>query len=156
VPLSDLKVTTVSDREVLWWLDDAADGEGWATSREIVAQLGGNGLFVHDRPWALVAQRLSWLMRYGVVDREHLSDEKGHPRYYKDGKPVYGQRWKLTPIGEKFMRGSLTKGQQKDLDSMSEDRLVAMVEAIASSYDKLDTPVQFLTKRAWRYGTKLR
>jgi hypothetical protein len=33
---------------------------------------------------------------------------------------------------------------------------VAMVETVAQNYGRLDEPVQFLARRAWRFGTKLR
>lgn len=156
MPLNDLQVTTVSDREVLWWLHDAAGGDGlWVTAREIAAHLG-DGMFSHERPHALLANRLGWLMRFGVVEREHKTDEQGSPMYRSDGKLIYTQRWRLTEMGEAFMRGSLTKNQQKDLEQMPSERFLALVETVANQYDGLYDAQKFLMRRAWRFGTKLR
>lgn len=153
--LTDLRITTISDREVLWWLSDSVDGEGWATSKEIVATVGAS-LFDHPHPHRLVSNRLGWLMRLGAVDREFLWDEEGRILHTKEGKPRYSQRWRLTDVGLAFMQGSLTKRQEESMRAMSSDKMYAVTYLLAESYAGMQEEERSLVRRALRWGTHAR
>jgi predicted transcriptional regulator len=78
MPREHLTLLDLSDREFLLVVMDASDGDGWADSQDIA-----NLLDVERRN---ASSRLSWLVRWGVVEREHKRDESGNLRYHRDGK----------------------------------------------------------------------
>src|SRR4051812_28872093 len=107
--LERLTIEDYSDREFLLVLADVADHDGWATSEDMAVRLD-----LANK--ATASSRLSWLKRWGAVEKEHERDENGVLRYYADGKPRYTQRWRLTPAGAALAQGAIKKGQQATLD----------------------------------------
>lgn len=151
-----LKLEAFSDLEFLNLLLDVADDDGWADSQEIADMPEMEFLKrVYAKPRAAVSTRLSWLWRYGVVDREHLADDHGNLRYIAGdrGRPKYGQRWRLTPLGEAFVRGSLTGRERSQLERMGKQHIVQMTRWLTEQARVAPGPAQHLMVREWRYGT---
>jgi hypothetical protein len=72
----------------------------------------------------IASTRLSWLRRYGAVEREHVRDDNGNLRYHRNGKPMHTQRWKLTELGEQLAYGQLRKGDQTALSKLKDGQLL--------------------------------
>jgi hypothetical protein len=145
VAIERLTIDDFSDREFLLVLADVADPDGWALASDIADQLD----LAHK---AIASSRLSWLRRWGAVEREHERDEHGVLRYTADGKPRHTQRWKLTPEGHAVAFGALKKGQESTLAKIGDDQLLAVTRWL-SERTRADGAVSArLSQREWRYG----
>jgi hypothetical protein len=145
--LTSLTLLDLSDRELLLVMRDVADGQGWASAVDIADQLG----LQTDKPHRSVAVRLSWLKRYGAVEREHERDDHGKLLYRGD-KPVYTQRWKMTPIGLQLATGKLTKTQQNTLDRLQDGSMLMTMRWLSQRVVGSDPTVGKLMDREYRYG----
>ena len=148
---SSLRVTDFHDREFLALCIDAMDGDGWWDSAEVVKAPELKGL---ERKH--VAQRCSWLWRYGVLEREHLADEHGNLRYVADdpGRPKWGQRWRLTPIGENVLMGAMTKGQRSTVEGMAPERMLELTRLFSQMLRDAPDVARNMMLREWRYQTQ--
>ena len=144
MPVEKLTIDDYSDREFLLILNDVADHEGWATSEDMATRLD----LVNK---AIASSRLSWLKRWGAVEKEHERDEHGVLRYYADGKPRYTQRWRLTPAGQALAFGALKKGQEATLAKIGDDQLLAVTRWL-SERTRAEGVSARLSQREWRYG----
>src|SRR3954471_3203401 len=103
-----LTIEDLSDREFLLVVRDLAGDDGWTDSDAIRERL--------DLTRRQIAStRLSWLARWGAVEREYETDEHDRPRVRKSGAFFYTQRWRLTEIGEALIYGTLGKRQAEQL-----------------------------------------
>jgi hypothetical protein len=139
-----LTIDDFSDREFLLVLADVADHDGWALSEDMAERLD----LAHK---AIASSRLSWLRRWGAVEREHERDENGVLRYTGGGKPIYSQRWRLTDAGRSLAYGQLKKGQQNTLERIGDDQLLAVTRWL-SERTRSDGVSGRLSQREWRYG----
>jgi hypothetical protein len=107
--LDRLRIEDFSDREFLLIVADvAAEEDGWADSEQVAQRMD-----LSTR--RLASSRLSWLRRYGAVEREHVRDEAGNIRYHRNGKPMHTQRWRLTTAGQAVAFGKLRKADETAL-----------------------------------------
>jgi hypothetical protein len=143
-----LTLLDLSDRELLLLLRDAADGTGFADARDIAARLDLTG----DHPHRSVAVRLSWLVRYGAVEREHARDERGNIRYHRNGKAMTTQRWGLTDLGLAMATGKLTKSQEKTLEAMGGGSLLMATRFLSRKIRGSDEQTGKLFDREYRHG----
>lgn len=144
MPLDRLRIEDFSDREFLLILVDVADEDGWADSEHIAQQMD-----LTER--RIASSRLSWLRRYGAVEREHEQDADGNIRYFRDGRVRYTQRWRLTELGRAVAYGRLRKGTETALDRVDEGGLL-MVARWLSERSRGDMGAAKLVQREWRYG----
>jgi hypothetical protein len=142
--LEHLTIDDYSDREFLLVLADVADADGWATSEDMAQQLD-----LANK--ATASSRLSWLKRWGAVEKEHERDEHGTLRYYADGKPRYTQRWKMTDAGRAVAYGALKKGQERTLEGIGDEQLLAVTRWL-SDRTRTEGVSARLSQREWRYG----
>lgn len=143
-----LRLDEFSDRELLLALDDAADEEGFATSREIAAHVGLPGADPHRS----VACRLSWLVRFGAVTREIARDEAGNIRVRRSGEVVHTQRWTMTEIGRALAFGSLRQRDLTALDRLDDAALLDLTSYVAGRSGGADPTTAKLVTREWKYG----
>ena len=136
----------MSDREVLLALVDAQDDDGWTDSLSLAINLG----FETRRP---AAQRLSWLARYGAVERELVRDESGNIRVRRNGKPMHTQRWRMTPAGATLATGRLSPRQIETLDKYEDGQMVLVTRWLAKRQRTSDFTTSKLLSREYRYGT---
>ena len=109
--LDHMRLEDLSDREFLLIVAEVAeDGDGWADSQEIADRLD-----LSKR--RLASSRLSWLARWGAVERQHAQDAAGNIRYHRDGKVMHTQHWRLTAVGWQVASGELRKGLESQLDA---------------------------------------
>jgi hypothetical protein len=148
VQRASLPLLAMSDRELLLLLRDAAEGDGFASARDVADRLSLEG----EEPHRAVAQRLSWLKRYGAVEREHERDEHGNIRYTRGGKIMYTQRWELTELGLTIATGKLTAAQQRQLEGMETGHLVMATRFLSRRVKESGEQTGKLLQREYRYG----
>jgi hypothetical protein len=139
VPLDHLRLADLSDREILLVLRDVADGDGWADAVHVADQLA----MIGDHPHRMVASRLSWLRRYGAVDRE----EEQHKR--DDGSKV--RRWRLTATGEALALGTLKRAQERALEGLDDTQLLLVARHVAEHARAASATAAKLTEREWKH-----
>lgn len=105
-----------------------------------------------DDPHRSVAVRLSWLVRYGAVEREHERDATGNLRYRRNGKPFHTQRWGLTPLGLAMAVGKLTKAQERSLEGLNEGSLLMATRFLSRKIASSDEHSGKLFQREYRHG----
>jgi hypothetical protein len=149
-----LRLENFSDRELLYLLVDMADNEGWASAQDIVEMPELRALD-YPEPRRAVALRLSWLTRYGILEREHLRDEDGNFIYIAgdESRPKLGQRWRLTELGVAFVnRGSLTQRQLTSLEGMDTARMWDVARVLTGRARGGSFGERKLIERELRYG----
>lgn len=146
MPVEHLRLEDFSDREFMLVMADLAEEDGWCDSERIRAQLD-----LAER--RIASTRLSWLARYGAVEREHERDEHGQLRYYKDGRPRHTQRWRMTEVGEALAYGQLRKRESTALEGAADSGMLQLMRMITERTRTADATTAKLMVREWRYGT---
>lgn len=149
-----LTLLDYSDREFLLLCMDVAaeiDDDGYFDSQAIADQLD----LEHRRT---ASSRLSWLARWGAVEREHLRDPHTNAiRYHRDGRAMTTQRWRLTALGVGVASGRLKAGQRKTLDGLSDEQLIEVTRWLSErTRNGSGGGVSRLALREWRHGHGLR
>src|SRR3954449_7248294 len=111
-----LTIEDMSDREFLLAVHDLREDDGWTDSDAIRERLD-----LTKRQ--IASTRLSWLARWGAVEREYETDEHDRPRVRKSGEFFYTQRWRMTEVGEALIYGTLAKRQAEQLQKISDDQM---------------------------------
>ena len=70
MPLEHLRLEDLSDREVLLVMLDVADPDGWVDALQVGVQFG----IPEEHALRTATSRLTWLMRWGAVQREPETD----------------------------------------------------------------------------------
>jgi hypothetical protein len=149
-----LSIAEFSDREFLLIVQEAEDADGWSSSHEVAKRVSG---LETAEPHRSVANRLSWLWRFGAVEREYVRDEHGQLVLTRGGKPKLTQRWKLSPLGEAMANGQLRAAQQRSLEAMNEGQLFTVTRWLTEQYRaNRGQPVGLLVRRVWTHGTHKR
>jgi hypothetical protein len=149
-----LTLLDISDREVLLIVRDLAaqTADGYVSSADMAEVMD----LIGDHPNRTVAVRLSWLARFGAVEREYLRDANGQIRERRNGKLMYTQRWRLTDLGLAMAVGKLTKTQQKTLDNLGDGQMLMTMRWLSQRVVGSSTHVGKLMDREYRYGTQRR
>lgn len=147
-----LRLEDLSDREVLLIVADACGSNGdFADSLDIAARLDVGG----EHPRRTVAVRLSWLARWGAVEREHARDpDTGQLRYHRDGKVMHTQRWRLTASGWAVASGEMRKGLTNQLDRVDDGQMLVLTRWLARR--NASATARKLSEREWRREMMLR
>lgn len=138
-----LRMTDMSDREVLGLVEDQADEDGWTEAAAVATALwpriynGSANAESQVKAARAVASRLAWMRRYGIVDREEKS-----------------RRWALTREGEHLLNGKLSGAQASAIKSLKGSTLVLAIHEVTER--PADEMLATLMRRAWRYGTVAR
>lgn len=133
--MATLKLEDFSDRELLWALEDHADGDGTVSSVALAEGLGlKQGPNDFKRPAQNVAIRLSWLKRYGVV--------------YRDADTM---RWGLTTVGQSLLHGKLTAAEARALRDMNPEKLLVVMQEIGGVMKTAKAEAAKMAERDWRY-----
>lgn len=152
-PREHLTLLDISDREMLLIVRDlAATTDGYISSAEMAEHMG----IIGDHPNRTVAVRLSWLARFGAVEREHLQDAQGNIRYHRNGKVMTTQRWKLTDLGLAMATGKLNKTQQRTLDNLGDGQMLMTMRWLTQRVVGSSAQVGKLMDREYRYGVQRR
>lgn len=126
-----LRLFDYADKELLGVVQDEAGPDGWAWTRDIASGVGMSG----KRKNQSTGIRLAWLKKYGVVEL-HES----------------GRRWRLTPIGEVFMNGELSRTAERQLEQMEPGQLYTTARMMTLRLRREAEPVGHMVRREWRRG----
>lgn len=152
--VSSLKLEEINDREILWIVADLADGpEEWVAAQDIARKIGIRRpkMYATSRQMtdaeferyrnACVAARLSWLRRFGAVEKGEHTHE-----------------WRLTPLGHAVRTGELSPEQEQLLLDLDDTALVSLVGAVSTRYRGTNGAghLRDLMRREWVYGTHKR
>jgi hypothetical protein len=144
-----LTLLDLSDRELLLIVRDVGDGpQGWASSVDVADRLRVDG----EAPHRSVAVRLSWLKRYGAVERELERDEHGNIKTTRSGKSVTTQRWRLTDVGLAMATGKLKATQERTFDGLDDGQMLIATRWLTSRVKRSAPTVAKLMDREYRYG----
>jgi hypothetical protein len=143
-----LTLLDLSDRELLLVLRDVADAAtGYALAADIADRLD-----VGEDGRRSVSVRLSWLSRYGAVEREFRRDAQGRLETTAAGKPIKLQGWKLTEVGFQMATGKLRKQTEKALDGMDDGSMLMAVRWMTQRVTTSNATVSKLLDREYRHG----
>jgi hypothetical protein len=147
--LPALTLLDFSDREFLLVVRDAGGiPPNYVTAEEVATHLNLTG----ENPSRSVSSRLSWLKRYGAVDREHERDVYGNIRYHRNGKAMHAQGWALTEVGLAMAIGKLNKTQQAALDKLGDGQMLMTMRWLSQRVVGSSPTVGKLMDREYRYG----
>jgi hypothetical protein len=143
--MDHLRITDMSDREFLLVVDETGEDDNWAQSIDVA-----KALELKDNGNRLVASRLSWMVRYGAVERELRRDEHGNIRVTRHGQPMYTQRWRLTDMGRAMAYGRLKAAQERALEGIADDGMLLAMRSIARRAAG-DGTMGRLVRREWQH-----
>jgi len=126
-----LALMEFSDRELLNVMLDVEDENGYVTTEQLMETIGLD----HKHARSCVGIRLSWMRRYGVVDRH---EKKG---------------WTLTPIGRRIALGALTDEEKKVLRDLTSEQLMEATRVLTGRYQRVGATASTMMRRAWQNGT---
>ena len=126
-----MRLEDYSDREFLATLRDVLDGNGQASTQDVVDRVG----LTSKRPRSNVGVRLGYMKRIGLVAR----DDETH-------------RWFLTPVGERFVAGRLTKAQENAIAALNEGSAWLATGQLASLLRDAGDQQATLMRRQWQHG----
>lgn len=143
-----LTLLDLSDRELLLVLRDVRDAAtGYAYAADIADRLD-----LGEEGRRSVSCRLSWLVRYGAVEREYKRDESGNIRYHQNGKVMTAQGWALTDIGFEMATGTLKQSAAKMLDNLKDGSMLMTMRWLTQRVVASDPTVARLLDREYRHG----
>lgn len=127
----DLTIWGISDAELLGIVDDLADEDGWTATLDVRLQLGED---VEAVKHSGVPQRLSWMRRYGWMER---SGETG--------------LWRLTAMGHAILdHPQLSKSVERALDGLNLAQRVRLAREIGESGAGAAPSVRTALRRQWQ------
>lgn len=129
---ASLKLSDFLDEEFLALIVDQANYEGWVSSRVLAESIDPEGQTITTRN---VGSRLSWLKRYGVVERD--------PR---PGSPTRNQ-WRLTDVGEEMIKARFSKQQATVIEKLRDEQLWALSQQLSSRYEYVGPTAANLIRR---------
>jgi hypothetical protein len=147
--LEGLTLLDLSDREFLLVVRDAGGVlPNYVTAEQVAVHLR----LIGENPVRSVSARLSWLKRYGAVDREYERDHTGNIRENRNGKPVYTQGWALSELGLQMAVGNLTKTQQASLERLGDGQMLMTMRLLSQRVIASNSTVSKLMDREYRHG----
>jgi hypothetical protein len=121
------------DLDLMLKIEDEGDNDGWVEAAALAASLG----FGEDvRP---VAQRLSWMRRYGMLER------------HKDAGD-----WRLTDGGLRVIEARLRAAQSRSIEKLPDEAMIDVMANITSRYHHGSPMMAHLLRREFLFGTKPR
>lgn len=123
------------DLDLMLTLADRGDNNGWAPTHDLASTLGfGDEL----QPLGI---RLAWMRHYGMVERHHLKGES---------------LWRLTNGGNRVIDAKLRAAQQRTIEAIPDEAMVAVMADITRRYHHGDEMLATMLRREFAYGTKRR
>lgn len=139
--------TDRTDREMLLLIVRVLDEDGVASSEDVAEALGlgeKNGL----SPAGRVASRLSWMARFGFIERIDP---------HQLGRSLKPSLWILTPVGERLIEGKLTKAVESALDSAdSGSHLLIMRRLVQRAYVDASYSTAVAVRREYQHNAAQR
>lgn len=139
---TSLNLWDYSDVELLHLLKDYEGDQGWTDSHDLVEPLGfstnGNGNGKHYlNPRQAIGSRLSWLRRYGVLERH----------------PDQTNLWRPTPQGTAVRDAHLHRRQEDSLAKLDYPEAIAVVRLMTTSFTSMPGATQNVMRREFKRNT---
>jgi hypothetical protein len=129
-----LRITDMTDRELVEIIADMVPPGDWVSAREIAQEIWPRRADDHTR--LSVLRRLSFMRsRAGLVEKH-------------DKQP---DQWRLSPRGEVFRTAKLKAAQVRMLDTADSDQLVEVMNVLGSFYHDLADESAWLLRREWQH-----
>jgi hypothetical protein len=133
--LEHLRLSDLSDREILLVVADTADDEGWSTADDVGERLG----MPEESRRRMAAMRLSWMARYGAVQSD-------------PDRPGGMSRWRLTAIGQAIAQGRLRRAHERAVDDADDAQLLLLSRIVAErARGSGSSAAAKLIEREWRH-----
>jgi hypothetical protein len=141
--LAGLRNIDYTDRELLHVIESTTSNGDGALAQDVAVALG----FEPDgRGRQSVSVRLSWMVRYGYLDRV---DPKEQP----DGKAGDPVRWVITPLGRELMVGKLSKSVESQIDRASAgSQLLIMRRLARRAFFESDEGIGTAVRREYQHS----
>ena len=129
----DMTIWGISDTELLAMLDDlCTQGDGWASTFDLRVLLGEHPEETGHRTG--VPSRLSWLARYGWVERHET--QRSH--------------WRLTKVGHLILdRPALSKAVEGALSKLNPAQRVQLTRELAEGGADAPPEIRTAIRRQW-------
>lgn len=128
----DLTIWGISDTELLAIVDDLADENGWSTTLDVRIQLGEN---VETVKHSGVPQRMSWMVRYGWLERN----------------PDHKSTWRLTAMGHAILDNpQLGRAVENALDKLNPAQRLRLTREIAEAGHNSSDELRVALRRQWQ------
>jgi hypothetical protein len=119
------------DLDIMLKLRAEADGDGWIETAFLAQSLG----FDDDK--MPIAQRLSWMKRYGMVE------------FNRERK-----MWRLTEGGERVTNARLRAAHSKAIERIPDESMVEVMSAVTTRYVHGSPMLAQMLRREFLYGTQ--
>lgn len=130
--LPSVTLFDLSDRDLMYALEEAYDKNGWASSKDVADTIG----IVHKNPAGCIGSRFAWWRRNGLVETDVIEGERV---------------WKMSELGKTIMKSKeVTKTVMDALNKLSEGQRVRFIEDVARQVRTGSNSAAFVSKRAWR------
>ena len=127
----DASIWGMSDPELLAVCDDLADENGWVTTLDVRMQLGEP---VEEVKHSGIPQRLSWMRRYGWMER---SPETGH--------------WRITAMGHQILDNpELSRTVESALAKLNPAQRVRLTRELAEVGHEAPLEIRAALRRQWQ------
>jgi hypothetical protein len=139
--LKRLRNIDYSDRELLLVINSLTDKRGLVRAEEVATALGveSNG---KRTPAGTVSVRMSWMRRYGYIDRVEARTYGG-----KATDPPY---WLITDVGQKLMRGTLNQSVIRAIKQGPGNQLLIMRHLMRMGFVENDFPYATALRREYQ------
>jgi DNA-binding IclR family transcriptional regulator len=118
------------DLDVMLKLAREGDEDGWAETEGLARAMG------LDDDRRNVGQRLSWMRRYGMIERDERTG-----------------LWRLTPGGERVTKSHLRAAASRTLEDLPEESMIEVMANVTHRYRFADSMTAALLRREFLYGT---
>jgi hypothetical protein len=133
----DLSLWGISDMELLAIVDDLADEDGWTRTLEVRVQLGER---MEKGYRSGVGPRLSWMVRYGWLERSVLTAKK----------PGNEREWRLTAVGHALLdHPKLTAAFEKTFATLNPAQRLVLTRELAEAADSGAVEFRNALRRQW-------
>jgi hypothetical protein len=129
--LSGLTLNEFSDEEFLAKVMDT-NGDGWISTDEISDAINLDVQY----PNSNVGIRLSWLKRFGVVERD-----------FDTGM------WRVTKIGQDLVTAKFSSPAAKAIDAIDDSQLFLLSQRLSSRYERVNPATANLVRRQFARST---
>jgi len=133
----DLSLWGISDFELLAIVDDMANEDGWAMTQDIRIQLGES----MDKGYRSgVGPRLSWMVRYGWLERNVLTAKK----------PGNQRQWRLTAVGEALLDNpKLSAAFERTFKGLNLAQRLALTRELGEGAGNAADEIRTALRRQW-------
>jgi hypothetical protein len=148
--MASLRNIDLTDRELLHVIYDIANGEP-VSSHDVGLALGISPNGSKNKTAATrVAQRLSWMKRYGFLERVSPLELEGG----KVGDPVL---WLVTEIGRQIMSGKLSRTLEQSIDrARPGDQVLLMRKLTQRAYVQAGPEIATAVRREYLHNAAQR